>query len=267
MFCLFGLKRKLGQVVVIVILFVTALSGSVFGIAFVGITLAIYFFIFVLPGFELRKILNLGAVVLLFLALIRIMFLEFANEYTLNKIELLSNVVVNADIFGTYLASSGDGSAFLRIVNPVIGWYMFLDSKMFGVGPHAYHLHYIELVIQRYPEALLFEAVDNVATGTSYITAKSMVAKVLAEFGAVGLATILFVFLASYRNLNNFREIAPEYDQLNKLLFSLLVALFFFTESYIYFPFYFLFGYFLVFLPINQRSNQQAERLAPITNR
>jgi len=257
-FFLYGLKKGIGRCIALLILVITALSGSVFGIAFLFVVVLVHFSIFIFPRFDFRKFAELIVFTFVVLALGQMLFLEFANEYTLNKVRLLSGILSNVENFGFELASAGDGSTFLRLMNPVIGWYIFIDSNYTGVGAHAYHIPYIAIVSEYYPYALNFDAINSVAIGESYMTAKSMVAKVLAEFGVIGATLTLFLFYTSYKSLSRYNVLFPKHERFNKLLFSFFVALFCFTESYIYFPFYMLFAYFLVYLPTNESVSRSS---------
>lgn len=87
-----------------------------------------------------------------------------------------------------------DGSAFTRLVSPLIGLMMFVKAPFLGVGGGSYSFHYPEYIYSSFPWALSFPETHALASGAADASAFCLYARVLAEFGLVGGA-LFFAFL------------------------------------------------------------------------
>lgn len=229
---------------------VTFISGSSYALLSIFILFLIYFIVFKLRELSLIFIIKLIFAVLSCSLLFSLVFLQFANEYTVAKLEILKSLLLSPSSLFDIIENSGDGSSFSRIVNPIIGVMVMIKTNLFGVGSNAYHTEYIEIVKDYFPFALSYQSVSEVYYGENYMTAKSMLSKLMAEFGMIGLFLCLSLIYRSYTNLRKYC-IGETFD---KILFSYLIFIILFAESYIYPLYYVIFCYFIIFVP-KMRSN------------
>jgi len=242
-------KLKINITVFIIYFLLLIFSGSTFSIILLLLTGLIYILLSVGSFFTLRNIFLVCVLGIIFVGSFQI-FLKFSNDYTLSKIEIITQLLRNPSEAVILLEEFSDGSAFVRLVNPIIGFIIFWDSSFIGVGANSYHYYYYPIIEQYFPFAVNFSSVAAVGSAEEIITAKSMLSKVSAEFGLVGLLVVFVLFGKSYYILKTSVKYSDKYSFIkNKALFSYLIVLFCFTESYIYFPFFIVLSYFLISLP------------------
>ncbi|WP_345841994.1 hypothetical protein [Shewanella algae] len=252
-FLIFSHKRTSNCLIAAFFLVVTFFSGSSFSILILLIIGLLYFFLFVMVKMSVKVYAGFFIFLLFSYFCFQYIFLNYANDYTLKKFELITTLISSPMAVTQILEASSDGSSFLRIMNPVIGFIIFIDSNFIGVGANAYHVEYINVISKYFPFALSFDSVKDVQSGVAYITAKSMLSKVAAEYGLIGLGIVFYMFIKSFFNVRESCRLLPKYSMLNQVFFSTFIVLFLFTESYIYFPFYLMFAYFLIYLPKRSR--------------
>lgn len=168
------------------------------------------------------------------------LYLNFLDDYTLNKVDTILSLVTNKEgIFFSFSAfMEKDGSAFQRIMNPVIGFMSGNSSYYSGVGLDAYRYIYPTYILEHYPYAMKFETVSSAVNGASYITPKSLYAKVYAEMGAfVFILFIGYLFMLYYKIL---KLKANRYYDFLTIAYVLAVVLVIQGDSIIYLNYFFL---------------------------
>ena len=98
-----------------------------------------------------------------------------------------------------------DGSVFIRLGFPIIGWQIFADYPLLGTGAGSFAYMVRDYLLNFYPEALKYEEVwYYFKTGTSANTA--IYSKLFSEFGLLGAILFLRFYLGSIKcffKLNN----------------------------------------------------------------
>lgn len=154
------------------------LSGSAYGYLTVLLSGALYLIVFRLNR---RSLLLLGLISLLSLAgLSQIRHYEGTN-YTFRRLSNIARIVAEPEAL--FLILEREGSMFQRIMNPIIGFQSGPKTFFLGTGLDGYRYVYPDLVRERYAYALAFEQVYEAVTERSYITPKSLYAKIFAELG------------------------------------------------------------------------------------
>ena len=145
---------------------------------------------------------------------------------------------LDADSFITILGL--DGSTFIRIIYPYIGFLIFLNHP-FGVGLGGYaeiFNHYINMIPIDYSN--FGEVMDDIATVSA--DPKNLYSKLLSETGIIGLLLFLFFIFLQFKylrfNIKNF----PKYKifYITNILLGLTSVVQF--GSFAYLPFWFAFA-------------------------
>ena len=210
------------------------LSGSTFGILFLVILAIVYFF---LSSTNRTKFFFKSLFfVLIFFLLFNIFVLyaiDLMPNYTQNKFQILISIYENFTFEGILKIASIDGSFFLRVFNPIIGFQVFAENPIIGVGGENFKYYYVDLIQKNYPFALNFPTVNEVYQNSSQITPKSMISKIMSEFGLIGLIIIIY----SYKKILNYLK----KDRKLIILGSFIVAMSINYDGYIYLPMIFFF--------------------------
>lgn len=210
------------------------LSGSTFGIFY----LFLYFFsiLFIYCIYNKIKIYYFFKylfILFLSITLFYIFLFDLLPNYTQNKINISLNIIKSLSFDKLLFYSQMDGSLFLRIFNPIIGYKIFLDNWVFGIGGENYQYYYLNYIIKYYNYALSYNSVIDVFITKNSITPKSLIIKLLCEFGLIGFSICFYLF-------RNVLFIAK------KSLFIYPLASYFIVttinyDSYIYMPLIFTF--------------------------
>ena len=222
----FILEKKVPYLVWFLVLFLIFFSGSTFGILFI----VLFGFFYSILKSSLKTILiNLLFFILTVIIIYFLLplLLNYLSPYAQNKINLVYRLISSLDSENLLLIAERDGSFFLRIFNPIIGFLVFLNN-LFGVGGENFKFEYIATINEYFPFALNHNTVQKVLFEGSEITPKSLIFKMLAEFGLFGFWIILFTF-------NRLRKIIKDNSDLF-LLFIFILTLSINYGSYIYIP-------------------------------
>jgi len=242
--CLYSfiLEKKVPKTIFFLVLFLIFISGSTFGVLFIVLFIFLYLFLK-----SSSKTIYKNILIFLFSAsiiyLILPLSLVYLPEYAQNKISYLYKISSSLDLQTIILIAETDGSFFLRIFNPIIGFLVFINN-LFGVGGENFKFEYIATISEYFPFALNHITVQKVLFEGTEITPKSLIAKILAEFGLFGFWIILFT-------VNRLWKITKHHPNLY-LLFIFVVALAINYGSYIYIPLIFIIT---LFYFINKKNN------------
>lgn len=235
------------DLVKITLFFLILLSGSTFGLVFTFIYLLLLIFIRKNFLITLVKKYFFRAVILILLISSTFPFLYgLLPVYAQNKMNILGDVISNVSFNNLLSIASLDGSFFLRVFNPIIGFRVFYENFLLGVGGENFQYYYIKYITEFYSFALNYPSVMDVKNNLSSITPKSLVARLLAEFGVIGL----FLMLSFLKRMFHLRNIysAP--------LIAYILALALNYDSYIYLPL--IFSY-LILNHLNETRNPSSK--------
>ena len=222
----FILEKKIPKTMLFLIVFLILISGSTFGILFI----ILFGFFYLLLKSSVKTIFKNILIFLFFGNLIYLILpfiMDYMSPYAQKKINIVYQIFSFIDIETFFLIAEKDGSFFLRVFNPIIGFIIFLNN-LFGVGGENFKFEYIGTINEYFPFALNHNTVKNVLFEGSGITPKSLISKMLAEFGLFGLWMILY-------SINKLWKITKNHSNLY-LLFIFIVVLIINYDSYIYIP-------------------------------
>jgi hypothetical protein len=150
--------------------------------------------IFILLKFNSRKLLLLFFGLLLSFLLIPLIinFLQFIFPtpiYFLNRIL----AILEGEFFDFSNFLYRDGSTFIRIGYPIIGFYIFIFNPFFGVGIGNYRYIFPSIINQYFPDGLVFPEVQN---GIARLVAnpKMLLSRIFSETGILGFF-LLYKFI------------------------------------------------------------------------
>ena len=208
------------------LLILVLFSGSTFGLYYIVIFMTLL--LIINYKYSNKIIINTCLIGVFFFAFYHIIPLtqNFISDYAKSKIDSAFSIINHFTMDNLVAIAQIDGSIFLRIFNPIIGLKMFLDNFFIGVGGENFTYHYLDYIIKDYPFALQYDAVESVYYENTRITPKSMIGKLLSEFGALGLIILIFLIKICLNVKDKF--IIP----LSAYVMSVLVN----YDSYIYFP-------------------------------
>ena len=222
-------KLQLSMVVLLILL-----SGSTFGLIFTILFVSIYIFLdsknkitLFLRSFKIFGYFLAGALLIK-------KFLFLLPEYAQSKLEIVETILLNFSTDTFIAIAQYDGSFFLRVFNPIIGLLIFLDHWILGVGGENFTFYYSQYIIDYFPFAKTFPTVAENLNNVSEITPKSLIVKLIAEFGTFGIIGIL---TASNFLLN----LSAKHNLLIPII-AFIFALSINYGSYIYFPLIFSFS-------------------------
>lgn len=226
------IEGKIRLFILFYFLVVLILSGSTYSIVILCVFGLLYYFVFL--KLSLKFVFQLVCVSsLLFFVLW--MYKQNANDYASGKLDIVFELASNPLDFFTLVASSGDGSAFQRLINPVIGFMVMEHTRYFGGGAESFFLFYPGMISENFPYAMKFESVKAVIIGDTYITPKSLFAKLGAEFGFLGLGGYTLFILYLKLKISRLHSISDKRTfTLLKLLFCYIVICSLNQDSYMY---------------------------------
>jgi hypothetical protein len=186
---------SISKINILLISLLLLLSGSTFGIFY----LFLYFFsiLFIYCIYNKIKIyyfFKYFLILFLSTVLFYIFLFDLLPYYTQNKINISLNIIKSLSFDKLLFYSQRDGSLFLRIFNPIIGYKMFLDNWVFGIGGENYQYYYLNYIIKYYNYALSYNSVIDVFITKNSITPKSLIIKLLCEFGLIGFFICFYLF-------------------------------------------------------------------------
>lgn len=238
----FILEKKVPKTMFFLVLFLILISGSTFGILFI----TLFGFIYLTLKSSTKKILKNFLTFLFFgcsIYFVVPLFVEYLPQYAQNKINITYRILSNFNLETLFLIAEKDGSFFLRVFNPIIGIYVFLNN-IFGVGGENFKFEYIATINEYFSFALNHNTVKDVLFEDYEITPKSLISKFLAEFGLFGIWMILY-------GIKKLWKITKYHSNLY-LLFIFILTLSINYGSYIYIPLIFTIT---LFYFINKKNN------------
>jgi general stress protein CsbA len=172
-----------------------ALSGTTYGYVLTAIGFLLYVLLFN------RAILfnKYVAIALVFiLSVFPFLYKYSFDQYTVNKLDLVTNVIHDPESIKGYLEK--DGSAFQRVMNPYIAFKSVSYSYGFGTGLDTYRYVYPQYILSEYRYALKHQSVREAVEGKNYITPKSLYGKIFTEIGVLPFAIFsILIFYGVYR--------------------------------------------------------------------
>lgn len=197
-----SLLYKKNNVLIFLTLFLIVFTYSTYGYLYISLVCIGY--LFLKKQIKLRNILKISILFLISIGLVffilKLLKNYLPNEYMKQKISIILSLT---DINKFLEKLTNDGSAFQRIVNPIIGLIMGIENPILGVGSEYYYKQYLIIVKTYFEYALKY---SSVALGEIQgITAKNFFMKILAENGVI--IFIIFIYflyklLQKIRNLN-----------------------------------------------------------------
>lgn len=226
------MQGKMRLLVLLYFSLVLILSGSTYSIVILCVFGLLYYFLFL--KLSIKFIFQLICVTSL-LIFVLWMYKQNANDYASGKLDIVLELASNPLDFFALVASSGDGSAFQRLINPVIGLMVMDQTHYLGGGAESFFLFYPNMISENFPYAIEFESVKSVISGETYITPKSLFAKLGAEFGILGLGGYIFFILYLKFRISKLDLLSDKKTfTLLKLLFCYVVICSLNQDSYMY---------------------------------
>ncbi|MGA1933008.1 O-antigen ligase family protein [Arcobacter sp. YIC-464] len=233
-FIYFYYYGKYRKIVIFLIIFFLLVSGSTFGY----VTIFLFFIVYIVL-FKPKLIFNLRILsfISLLLILIWVLMNNFLDDYTLNKIDIVLKILTNLDLKTLSTVVQSDGSAFQRLMNPIIGFMSGEYTFYLGTGLDGYRYIYPYYINEYFSFSLNYESVYAAVSGESYITPKSLYSKIYSELGIVSFLLFMFFNLYLYLKillLNSKTKIVLS------VLFSLSLVLIIQNDSIIYLNYFFI---------------------------
>lgn len=94
-----------------------------------------------------------------------------------------------------------DASSFIRIMHPLIALHMFLSSPLIGIGGGLYSFLYPTFLTGSFPWATTFSEVNSYVTGLAEASPISLYARILCEYGLIGMILFLTFLLLILKSL------------------------------------------------------------------
>lgn len=241
---------KYRRIVLTLVVFFLLISGSTFGYLTIFLLIAVYMILF-----KPKMLFNIKALlgVLLLVFSLSILMTVFLDSYTLGKINIVLKIFSNLDLDTLMAVIQSDGSAFQRIMNPVIGFMSGDSTNYLGSGIDGYRYLYPYYINEYFPFALDYSTVNSAVSGDSYITPKSLYSKIYSELGIVPF--ILFISYLTYLYIAIIKLKDKVYLP---FLFSLAIVYILNTDSIIYL------NYFLILVFIHLSLNYLYKTELPI---
>jgi hypothetical protein len=191
--------------------------------------------------FNFSKIFNIKFIfIILIMSSIFIISMDHIfEEYTLAKIHNITLILTSFDIDIFLSMVQSDGSMFLRIMNPVIGFLSGKYSYYIGSGIDTYRYIYIDLIKDNFDYALNFGTVIAVMNGETYITPKSLYSRIYAEFGIIFFSVFIIYLALIYRKIRQLKDLSKYYKFLS-ILFILEIIYPLNVDSIMYMDYIFI---------------------------
>lgn len=227
-FFYYGKYRK---IVLTLVVFFLLVSGSTYGYMTIFLLIVTYMILFK-PKLLFNIKVLLGILLMVFS--LSISMSVFFDSYTRNKINIVLKTFSNLDADTVMTVVQSDGSAFQRIMNPVIGFMSGDSTDYLGSGIDGYRYLYPHYINEYFPFAIDYLTVNAAVEGNSYITPKSLYSKIYAELGIVPFILFMSYLIYLYISIIKLR---------NKIylpfLFSLSIVYILNTDSIIYLNYFF----------------------------
>ncbi|NLY04322.1 MAG: hypothetical protein GXZ15_05760 [Campylobacter sp.] len=242
-----GRYRKISLFALVFFLLV---SGSTFGYLTIFLFILVYMLLF-----KPLLIFNIKTIFIFLCMAFSLYFLmqTFLDDYTLGKINIVLQLLFNANIDTLIKIVSSDGSAFQRIMNPIIGFMSGSSTNYLGTGIDGYRYIYPIYINEHFQFALEFSQVYDAVVGETYITPKSLYAKVYAELGILPFIFFISYLIYLYISIKKLRK-----KLFLPAMYSLSIVYILNTDSIIYLNYFFMIT--LIHLTINFiRQNSKFE--------
>lgn len=143
---------------------------------------------------------GVGVVFVLVFILARNVFLK-ENHYFYSRFERLSKVSLNELNLSNIIYI--DESVFVRVVSPMIGFYMFLDHPIFGAGGGSFRYYYGTYIREKFPRALNQEQFHYLRSQirNKRDQGKNFYTRILGEFGILGAFMLLILLKKIFAKL------------------------------------------------------------------
>ncbi|MFB5166679.1 O-antigen ligase family protein [Parageobacillus toebii] len=186
---LYVLKRSK---VVLLTIFIMGLL-YIFSFSLYGyLVLLISIFLFFVIGRKINlKVILVASFLLITIAVLlpSIINIFGLDNYSVNRFDKFSDLASFKEI--VYV----DGSFFVRIVFPIIGFLEFLSNPIFGLGGGLSYLEFSKFLLLYFPDGVHFpEVYYNLYIDKTIFTPRNLFSKVLAEEGLIG-GTLFIGFL------------------------------------------------------------------------
>jgi len=196
-FFYFGKYRRIAIGILLFFLFI---SGSTYG--YLTIFLFIFCYVMLFRSsliFNLRFIFGSILIAIIFLILKN----NFLDGYTLNKLDIVYRIFTNFDSLTLTIMEivKSDGSAFQRIMNPIIGFMSGESTNYLGTGIDGYRYIYPYYIENYFPFAMETNLVSEIVSGEGYATPKSLYSKIYAELGLIPFLLFLSFLIYLYRKI------------------------------------------------------------------
>lgn len=223
---------KANKMKIIALILLILLSGSTFGILFLLLMILIYLLLSRGKNLIFTKEFGYFIVFLLAFSLLYPYLISILPQYARNKISYIPQILSELSLDKILLIASNDGSFFLRLFNPIIAFNVFMDNWILGVGGENFQYHYMNVIQTNYSFAESFETIQKVKDGSISITPKSLVLRIAAEFGLLG---VIFLIIYYYNLIKT-----KSFPWIRTFLIVVVLN----YDSYIYIPLIFLLVFF-----------------------
>jgi hypothetical protein len=209
------------------------LSGSTLGYLSIGLFVGIRLLLF---QFQIKRILIFASALVLILIIGSYMYTSLLDPYTQRKIDAVVSIAADPESLEYILMY--DGSIFVRLVNPYIGFLAADHNYFLGIGLDNYRYIYEEYVLEYFPYSMKYGAVQEAVSGEVYITPKSLYSKIICELGLIPFILFGALLVSLFMKIKKTKE-----ERLYKfisMIFALSLALIVNNDSIIFVDFFFL---------------------------
>ncbi|MDN3554938.1 hypothetical protein [Halomonas maura] len=184
-----------------------------------GMILAFIFFLYKYRRNALSILLMVFSALVLALLVSR---LGLLGDYASNRV---SNLYSMAAAPLEYISQTSDRSLLIRVVSPMVGFFMFVQSLGLGFGIESSEVVYGEVLRQVF--SFFSISMDYEYFMSGGVSTKNIYLKIIGEFGAVGLVGIIWILSKAWFMKAGFGK--------DFVVVSLLLGLN--SDGYAYFPF------------------------------
>lgn len=221
--------RKWLYIAIILFLFTFSLQGIV------TVMIAVILYNFIKNRKNLMKF--IPKILLAIVGCILVLFLLY--EFAINLTNSNSYYISRLRNFGTKPSSVyefllRDGSTYIRVIFPYIGFLLFLKNPLLGIGAGNYRFEFQNFIFNRFKEGLnLNEIVANINALSA--NPKNLYTRILGETGIIGFV-IFFIFC--YLVISKFAKAKFKNKNVVMLWICLLFSFFLQFDSFAYVNFW-----------------------------
>ena len=154
---------------------------------------------------------------------------NIASSYATFRLRSVAAIVLSPSFATLAVQAAGSSSLFQRVFNPIVGFMLPFVGYPFGVGLENYNAAYAGVVQEYFSFGVDTLEVQNVIAGTQVVSSKMLPARIVAEFGFVGIAFIGYWIAKILRQLR-----ASSNSRAGFLLYAIAIGSVVNFDSYIF---------------------------------